>query len=103
MILYNLFQTISKLLSDLISERNIANFSNIDVIKNKYKVEYFFSLETSLFIGRVISNSLFILMLFLDANIIMLVFVIFVVSQAISVIKLQLDMNKNSELVKEGE
>ncbi len=102
-VLYNLFQTISKLLSDLISERNIANFSNIDVIKNKYKVEYFFSLETSLFIGRVISNSLFILMLFLDANFIMLVFVIFVVSQAISVIKLQLDMNKNSKLVKEGE
>lgn len=93
-VLYNLFQTISKLLSDLIMERNIFNFSNIETIKKEYKVEYFLTLETALFIGRVISNTLFILMAFLDANFIMTIFVIFVILQAISVIKLQADMNK---------
>ena len=80
-VLYNLFQTISKLLSDLIRERNIFNFSNIKTIKRKYKVEYFLTLEKSLFIGRVISNTLFILMAFLDANFIMAIFVIFVMQQ----------------------
>lgn len=93
-VLYNLFQTISKLLSDLIMERNIFNFSNIETIKKEYKVEYFLTLETALFIGRVISNTLFILMAFLDANFIMTIFVIFVILQAVSVIKLQADMNK---------
>lgn len=97
-VLYNLFQTISKLLSDLIRERNIFNFSNVEAIKREYKVEYFLTLETALFIGRVISNTLFILMAFLDANFIMAIFVVFVILQAISVIKLQSDMNKCSEV-----
>ncbi len=34
----NFFQTISKMLSDLIRERNIFNFSNIETIKKEYKV-----------------------------------------------------------------
>ncbi|MDD6223455.1 MAG: MFS transporter [bacterium] len=97
-VLYNLFQTISKLLSDLIRERNIFNFSNIESIKREYKVEYFLTLETALFVGRVISNTLFILMVFLDANFIMAIFVIFVILQAISVIKLQFDMNKCNDV-----
>lgn len=97
-VLYNLFQTISKLLSDLIRERNIFNFSNIETIKREYKVEYFLTLETALFIGRVISNTLFILMAFLDAGFIMIIFVIFVILQAISVVKLQSDMNKCNEV-----
>ncbi len=97
-VLYNLFQTISKLLSDLIRERNIFNFSNIETIKRKYKVEYFLTLEKSLFIGRVISNTLFILMAFLDANFIMAIFVIFVILQAISVVKLQYDMNRCGDI-----
>lgn len=97
-VLYNLFQTISKLLSDLIRERNIFNFSNVEAIKREYKVEYFLTLETALFVGRVISNTLFILMAFLDANFIMTIFVIFVILHAISVIKLQSDMNKCSDV-----
>ena len=97
-VLYNLFQTISKLLSDLIRERNIFKFSNIETIKRKYKVEYFLTLEKSLFIGRVISNTLFILMAFLDANFIMAIFVIFVILQAISVVKLQYDMNRCGDI-----
>jgi len=93
-VLYNLFQTISRLLSDLIKERNVFNFSNIEAIKKGYKVEYFLSIETALFIGRVISNTLFIFMAFLNANFIMAIFVIFVILQAMSVVKLQLDMIK---------
>lgn len=93
-VLYNLFQTVSKLLSDLINERNIVNFSNIEAIKKEYKVEYFFTGETALFIGRVVSNALFILMVFLNANFIMAIFVLFVILQALSVIKLQYDMEK---------
>lgn len=97
-VLYNFFQTISKLLSDLIKERNIFNFSNIEAIKKEYKVEYFLTLETSLFIGRVISNTLFICMAFLNAYFIMIIFVIFVILRAISVIKLQFDMNKYNNI-----
>ena len=93
-VLYNLVHTISKLLYDLIKERNIFNFSNIEVIKKEYKVEYFLTLETALFIGRLISNVLFILMAFLDANFIMAVFVIFVILRSMALIKLQYDMNK---------
>lgn len=94
----NFFQTISKMLSDLISERNIFNFSNIETIKKEYKVEYFLTLETSLFIGRVISNTLFICMAFLSADFIMNIFIIFVILQDISVIKLQFDMNKYNNI-----
>lgn len=97
-VLYNLFQTLSKLLADLIRERNVFNFSNIETIKREYKVEYFLTLETSLFIGRVITNTLFILMAFLDVNFIMAIFVVFVILQAISIIKLQFDMNKCNEV-----
>lgn len=97
-VLYNLFQTISKLLSDLIRERNIFNFSNIEIIRKKFKVEYFLTLETSLCIGRVISNLLFILMAFLNSNFIMAIFIVFVILQAISLIKLQSDMNKFDEI-----
>ncbi len=94
LVLYNLFHTISKNLSDLIKGRNLFNFSNTELIKREYKVEYFLTIETSLFVGRVISNTLFILMAFLSARFIMIIFVIFVILQAISVIKLQFDMNK---------
>lgn len=97
-VLYNLFQTISKLLSDLIKDRNVFNFSNIEIIKKEYKVEYFFTLETALFIGRIISNGLFVLMAFLDAKFIMAVFVIFVILQSISMIKLQFDMSIYNEI-----
>lgn len=86
-VLYNLFQTISGLLSDLIRGRNIFNFSNIETIKKEYKVEYFLTIETALFI----------LMAFLSAEFIMTIFVIFVILQAISVVKLQFDMNKCNE------
>ena len=93
-VLYNLFHTISKCLTDLIVEKNVSDFANASYLKEEYKVEYFLSIETSLFIGRVISNILFIIMAFSNANIIMGIFVIFAIMQVISSILLQKSINK---------
>lgn len=97
-VLYNLFQTISKGLTDLINEKNVSNFSNISAIKKEFKVEYFLSIETSLFIGRVISNILFIFMAFTNARFIMSIFVLFAIMRAITSIMLQSSMNKCDEV-----
>lgn len=97
-VLYNLFQTISKGLTDLINEKNVSNFSNIKSIKKEFKVEYFLSIETSLLIGRVISNVLFIFMAFTNSNYIMAIFVIFAIMRAVSSIRLQSSMNKCKEI-----
>lgn len=96
-VLYNLFQTISKDLANLINDTTIANFSNIKEIKQEYKVEYFLSIESSLFVGRVISNVLFIFMAFTNSNFIMAIFVIFAAVWFISSIRLQTSMNKFNE------
>lgn len=92
-VLYNFFQTISKGLTDLINEKNISNFSNIKTLRKEFKVEYFLSIETSLFIGRVISNTLFIFMAFTNSNIIMTIFVIFAIMRVISSVRLQFSMD----------
>lgn len=97
-VLYNLSQTISKGLIDLINEKNIFGFSNIKAIKQEYKVEYFLSIETSLFIGRVISNVLFILMAFTNTQFIMIIFVVFAIMYAASTIMLQISMQKYTEI-----
>ena len=97
-VLYNLFQAISKGLTDLINEKNVSNFSNIKSIKKEFKVEYFLSIETSLFIGRIISNILFIFMAFTNSNYIMTIFVVFAIMRAVSSIRLQSSMNKCKEI-----
>ena len=97
-VLYNLFQTISKGLTDLINEKNVSNFSNIKSIKKEFKVEYFLSIETSLFIGRVVSNVLFIFIAFTNSNYIMTIFVVFAIMMAASSIRLQSSMNKCKEI-----
>lgn len=97
-VLYNLFQTISKGLTDLINEKNVSNFSNIKSIKKEFKVEYFLSIETSLFIGRVVSNVLFIFMAFTNSNYIMTIFVVFAIMRAASSIRLQSSINRCKEI-----
>ena len=97
-VLYNLFQTISKGLTDLINEKNVSNFSNIKSIKKEFKVEYFLSIETSLFIGRVVSNVLFIFIAFTNSNYIMTTFVVFAIMMVASSIRLQSSMNKCKEI-----
>lgn len=61
-ILFNFLQTISKELTTLIGNYNTFDLANIQVLKKEYKVEYFIGMEFFLYIGRFISQSLFILM-----------------------------------------
>ena len=65
------------------------NLSNLEIIKKDFKVEYWLRTETSLFFGRIISNSLFILMAFTGANIMIYIFVVFLILLTYSSIKLQ--------------
>lgn len=94
-ILFNLSQTFSKGIMDLINGNSESNISNLDVIKNKYKVEYWLGIETSLFIGRLVSNLLFILVAFIGSNIMMYIFVIFLALFGMKSIKLQNLLDEN--------
>lgn len=88
-ILFNLLQTFSKGLMNLINSNSQYNISNIEALRKEYKVEYWLGMETSLFIGRVVSNILFIIMAFTDFNIMIYLFVIFLALFARNSIKLQ--------------
>lgn len=88
-ILFNLFQTISLGLINLINESSDLNLSNIEIIKKDYKVEYWLGNETALFLGRLISSLLFILMAFNSSNFMIYLFIIFLIFFAYSSIKLQ--------------
>lgn len=88
-VLFKLFQTFSKSLTDLINGNSEANISNIDILKKEFKVEYFLSSETALFVARIISTSLFISMAFTDSNIIIYIFVVFLILLTKNSIKLQ--------------
>lgn len=93
-VLYNFFETISKGFMDLINDKNVSNFSNIEDLKKRFKVEYFLCIETALFIGRVISNTLFIFMAFTNTNMIMVVFVLFAILTTLTSVRLQSEINK---------
>ncbi len=88
-ILFNLFQTISKKLKNLITGNNQANLSNYSKIAKEYKTEYWLANETSLVIGRIISSSVFILLACIDTTIMIIVYALFLILFAINSIKLQ--------------
>lgn len=88
-VLFNLFQTISKNIISLINGTNKSNLSNTEKIQKEFKVEYWLSTETSLIIGRIVSYTLFILMSFTNSNLIMFIFVLLLILYAHSSIKLQ--------------
>lgn len=88
-ITFNLFQTFSKNLMTLINGNSQANISNINILKKEFKVEYWLFNETALFIGRIISNTLFILIAFTNSDIITYIFIIFLILFAKHSIKLQ--------------
>lgn len=96
-ILFNLCQTFSKGLMDLINCNSCLDVSNLEVIKKEYKAEYWLGAETSLFFGRVISNILFILMAFSGANIMIYIFVIFLIMLTGNSIKLQKIIGENEQ------
>lgn len=88
-ILFNLFQTISKKLKNLIIGNNQANLSNYSKIAKEYKTEYWLANETSLVIGRIISSSVFILLAYIDTTVMIILYALFLILFAISSIKLQ--------------
>lgn len=88
-ILFNLSQTFSKGLTDLINGNNESNTSNIEIIRNRYKEEYWIGIEKNLLIGRVIGNMLFILMAFTGADIMIYLFVVFLIMFEMQSIRLQ--------------
>ncbi len=96
-IIFNLFQTISKNIMDLINMNSQSNICNDESIKKEYKCEYWLLNETALVIGRVISNSLFILMALINFDWMIVIFIIFLVFLTINSIKLQ-DMLKEKSL-----
>lgn len=88
-ILFNLFQTISKKLKSLITGNNQGNLSNYSKIAKEYKTEYWLANETSLVIGRVISSSVFIFLAYIDTTIMIILYALFLILFAINSIKLQ--------------
>lgn len=88
-VLFNLFQTISKKFKNLITGNNQANLSNDSKIQKEYKTEYWLANETSLVIGRIISSSIFILIAYTDPTIMIIIFALFIIIFAINSVKLQ--------------
>ena len=88
-ILFNLFQTISKKLKDLIVGNTQANLSNYNIIAKEYKTEYFLSTETALVIGRILSGSVFILLAYINIKIMIITYALFLILFAINSVKLQ--------------
>lgn len=94
-VLFNLFQTISKKLKSLVTGNNQANLSNYSEIAKEYKTEYWLANETSLVIGRIISSSVFILLAYIDTTIMIILYALFLIVFAINSIKLQKMMEEN--------
>lgn len=88
-IIFNFFQTISRELTNLINGNSKYNISNLQTIRKEYKVEYYLSIELMLFIGRMISQALFILMAFVDIIYIIPTFIFFLIVLMLKSIKLQ--------------
>lgn len=88
-VLFNFCQTISKGLTDLINDNSKANISNLVLIRKEYKVEYYLGVEFMLFLGRIISQSLFIIMAFVDVLYIIPIFIFFLIMLMIHSIQLQ--------------
>ena len=94
-ILFNLCKTFSKELMQLINLNNEANISNLNIIQKEYKVEYWLGVETSVFMGRVLSNSLFILMAFTGADVMIYIFAIFLMLYGMVSVNLQKAVETN--------
>lgn len=88
-VLFNLFQTISKKFKNLITGNNQANLSNCKEIAKEYKTEYWLANESALVIGRIISGIIFILLSCINLTIMIIVYALFLILFATNSIKLQ--------------
>lgn len=97
-VLFNFLQTISRHLTEMINSNNEFNLVNIETLRKEYKVEYFVGLEFSIFIGRVISQSLFILMAFIEnTTIMMIVFAMLLILYELNSVELNNEMQDNEK------
>ncbi len=92
-ILFKLFYTVMVAIVGLINVTSIGNLSNILVLR-EYKVEYYLATERYLVYGRIISNLIFIIMAYLDSDIIIVAFVIFLGLFAYSSVNLEKQVRK---------
>ena len=91
-IIFNLFQTISKKLKTLIIESTQGNLSNYSKIQKEYKIEYWLANETSLVIGRIVSSTLFILLAYINTTAMVILYATFLIIFAVNFVKLQNSM-----------
>lgn len=97
-IIFNICSKISWELIYLVNMTSQGNLSNLSEVKDKYKVEFYQIFELSLFIGRFISFSLFILMSFVSVEILLPVFILFLILLMLNSIKLQKHIWKNEKM-----
>ena len=98
-IIFNFIQSYSQTICELINTNTLHNTSNIEEVKNKFKVEYFLGMETVLVAGRVLSYSILLILGFLSdgiwANVVLVIFALIVVIYTKASIDLQkLDKTK---------
>lgn len=102
-IIFNLLQSYSKTIVELINSNALSDISNMDEIKNKYKVEYFVGMESYLVVGRITSYLLFLLMGIINTNlfnnIILIIFTFLIIVFTMCSINVQrsLQGEKNEE------
>lgn len=82
-IIFNLLQSYSKTIVELINSNSLMNIANIKELKDKYKVEYFLGMETFLVLGRTIGYLLLLTLAFFNTsiwtNIILILFAFLIV------------------------
>lgn len=92
-IIFNFVQSFAKTYSTLINTNNAVILSQRKEIKSKYKEEYYITHEIFTYIGRIVSYTTFCMLAFantsLNTNIIMLIFIIFMILRTIFQIRLQ--------------
>lgn len=99
-VVFNFCQTISKKLTELINATNEFNLANVAEIGKEYKVEYFVGMEFFLFVGRVISQSLFILMAFMEnTSLMMIIFSMFLILYELNSAEFNDEMQKTKKQV----
>lgn len=93
-VMFNLFQTISREITNLINGSSKSNISNFKYIKDNNYIEFWIVDEFVLFIARVISQLIFILLAFTNSMYIILIYIAFLVILTKASIQLQHELRK---------
>lgn len=88
-VIFNILSKINWEFIYLVNITSQGNLTNINEIKDKYKVEFYQFYELSLFIARFISFILFILMSFISVNYILPIFIVFLLLLMFNSIRVQ--------------